>query len=168
MANRTSLSCARSLRVSHTIMRDEAFENMSGTKNMLQLMSRSDRLSTTIRFDNGSTDLDTTDYEDLEELAKLIRSPMYEGSYFYFMGFSDSIGSADLNQFLALQRAEVVRQALVSRYPELADRVGARSIGYGELSPLACNETRPGRNINRRVEVWVQDPMTTLDEPKIY
>ncbi len=155
------------LRVSHTIMRDEAFENMSGTKNMLQLMSRSDRLSTTIRFDNGSTDLDTTDYEDLEELAKLIRSPMYEGSYFYFMGFSDSIGSAELNQFLALQRAEVVRQALVSRYPELADRVGARSIGYGELSPLACNETRPGRNVNRRVEVWVQDPMTTLDAPKI-
>lgn len=150
------------LRVSHTIMRDEAFENISGTKSMLQLMSRSNRLSTTIRFDNGSTDLDTTDYEDLEELAKLIRSPMYEGRYFYFMGFSDSIGSAELNQFLALQRAEVVRQALVSRYPELKDRVGARSIGYGELSPLACNETRPGRNVNRRVEVWVQDPMAAL------
>ena len=150
------------LRVSHTIMRDEAFDNISGTKNMLQLMSLSDRLSTTIRFENGSTDLDTTGYEDLEALAELIRSPEYAKSSFYFMGFSDSIGRADLNQFLALQRAEIVRQALVSRHPDLADRIGARSIGYGELSPLACNETRPGRKVNRRVEVWVQDPMTTL------
>lgn len=150
------------LRVSHTIMLDEAFQNISGTKSMLQLMSRSVRLSTTIRFGNGSTDLDATDYEDLEVLADLVRSPEYAGSNFYFMGFSDSIGRADLNQFLALQRAEIVRQALVSRHPDLADRLVARSIGYGELSPLACNETRPGRNVNRRVEVWVQNPMTTL------
>ena len=153
---------AQGLRVSHTIMRDAAYENISGTKNMLKLMSRSERLSTTIRFDNGSTDLDTTDYEDLEALAQVIQSDEYQGSDFYFMGFSDSIGRADLNQFLALQRAEIVRQALVSRYPDMADRIKARSIGYGELSPLACNETRPGRNVNRRVEVWVQDPMTTL------
>ena len=150
------------LRVSHTIMRDEAYENISGTKNMLQLMSRSERLSTTIRFDNGSTDLDTTDYKDIEALAELIRSPEHANSQFYFMGFSDSIGRADLNQFLALQRAEIVRQALISRHPDLVDRIEARSIGYGELSPLACNETRPGRNVNRRVEVWVQDPMTKL------
>jgi phosphate transport system substrate-binding protein len=59
-----------------------------------------------------------------------------------------------------LQRAEIVRQALVSRYPELSDRIKARSVGYGEISPLACNETRPGREVNRRVEVWVEKPMT--------
>lgn len=153
---------AQGLRVSHTITRDEALDNMVGTKSMLQLMSRSERLSTTIRFDNGSTDLDTTAYQDLEALAALIRSSEYENSHFYFMGFSDSIGRADLNQFLAVQRAEIVRQALVSRHPDLANRIGTRSVGYGELSPLACNETRPGRNVNRRVEVWVQDPMTTL------
>lgn len=153
---------AQGLRVSHTITREEALDNMIGTKSMLQLMSRSERLSTTIRFKNGSTDLDTTAFQDLEALAELIRSSEYEGSHFYFMGFSDSIGRADLNQFLAVQRAEIVRQALVSRHPDLADRIGSRSVGYGELSPLACNETRPGRNVNRRVEVWVQDPMTTL------
>ena len=153
---------AQGLRVSHTITRKEALDNMVGTKSMLQLMSRSERLSTTIRFANGSTDLDTTAYQDLEALAELIRSAEYENSHFYFMGFSDSIGRADLNQFLAVQRAEIVRQALVSRHPDLADRIGSRSVGYGELSPLACNETRPGRNVNRRVEVWVQDPMTKL------
>ncbi len=148
------------LRVANTIMSNEATENIVGTRSMLKRMSHSERLSTTIRFDNGSTDLDATDYEDLEHLVELITSEEYEGADFYFMGFSDSIGRADLNQFLALQRAEIVRQALVSRYPELSDRIKARSVGYGELSPLACNETRPGREVNRRVEVWVEKPMT--------
>ena len=145
------------LRVTHAIMGGE--DNMTGTRDMLKLMSYSDRLSTTIRFEGGSTDLDATDYQDLEALADVIRSSDYDGASFYFMGFSDSVGRADLNQFVALQRAEIVRQALVSRYPELADRIEAKSVGYGELSPLACNETRPGRRVNRRVEVWVQKPM---------
>ncbi len=148
------------LRVANTIMSNEATENIVGTRSMLKRMSHSERLSTTIRFDNGSTDLDATDYEDLEHLAELIKSDEYKGSDFYFMGFSDSVGRADLNQFVALQRAEIVRQALVSRYPELSDRIKARSVGYGEISPLACNETRPGREVNRRVEVWVEKPMT--------
>lgn len=147
------------LRVTHAIMGEGAEGNMAGTRDMLKLMSYSDRLSTTIRFEGGSTDLDATDYQDLEALADVIRSNTYDGASFYFMGFSDSVGRADLNQFVALQRAEIVRQALVSRYPELANRIEAKSVGYGELSPLACNETRPGRRVNRRVEVWVQKPM---------
>ena len=148
------------LRVANTIMSNDATDNIVGTRSMLKRMSHSERLSTTIRFENGSTDLDATDYEDLELLADLIKSDEYAGADFYFMGFSDSIGRADLNQFVALQRAEIVRQALVSRYPELSERIKARSVGYGELSPLACNETRPGREVNRRVEVWIEKPMS--------
>ncbi|MEP0505373.1 MAG: phosphate ABC transporter substrate-binding/OmpA family protein [Paracoccaceae bacterium] len=146
------------LRVTHAVMREEDGVSMDGTKKMLKLMSNAKRLSTTIRFDNGSTELDATDYSELEALAKMAMSPEYKNTQVYFMGFSDSVGRADLNQFLALQRAEIVRQALVSRYPELSDRIKARSVGYGELSPLACNETRPGRKVNRRVEVWVHNP----------
>ena len=146
------------LRVTHAVMREDEGVSMDGTKKMLKLMSNARRLSTTIRFDNGSTELDATDYAELEALAKMAMSPEYKDTQVYFMGFSDSVGRADLNQFLALQRAEIVRQALVSRYPELSDRIKARSVGYGELSPLACNETRPGRKVNRRVEVWVHNP----------
>ena len=146
------------LRVTHAVMREDDGVSLDGTKKMLKLMSNAKRLSTTIRFDNGSTELDATDYTELEALAKMAMSPEYKNTQVYFMGFSDSVGRADLNQFLALQRAEIVRQALVSRYPELSDRIKARSVGYGELSPLACNETRPGRKVNRRVEVWVHNP----------
>ena len=147
------------LRVSNAITSEAAVENIEGTRSMLRLMTHSERLSTTFRFEGGSTELDATDYQDLELLAEMINSPEYEGSDFYFMGFSDSVGRADLNQFVALQRAEIVRQALVSRHPHLADRIVARSVGYGEISPLACNETRSGRKVNRRVEVWIEKPM---------
>ncbi len=147
------------LRVTHTLMGNETAQELQTTRNMLRLMSYADQLSTTIRLDGGSIDLDSEDYENLEMVAKLIGSSEYDGATFYFMGFSDSVGRAELNQFVALQRAEIVRQALVSRYPELSDRVKAQSIGYGELSPLGCNETRPGRAKNRRVEIWVQRPL---------
>ncbi|MFK7751770.1 MAG: substrate-binding domain-containing protein [Sedimentitalea sp.] len=147
------------LRVTHTLMGNESIEGLETTRRMLELMSYADRLSTTIRFDGGAMDLDSEDYQQLEMLADLIRSDDYDGAKFYFMGFSDSVGRADLNQFIALQRAEIVRQALISRYPELSGRIEAKSVGYGELSPLACNETRPGRIKNRRVEIWAQRPL---------
>ena len=28
---------------------------------------------------------------------------------------------------------------------------------YGELTPVGCNDTPQGRELNRRVEVWVRD-----------
>lgn len=151
------------LRVTNSIMGDEALSNLEGMRSMLRRMANADRLSTTIQFTSGSLELDSAAYEDIEALADLIRSDKYAGSEFSFMGFSDSVGRADLNELIALQRAEIVLQALISRYPELRDRVSARSVSYGELSPLGCNETRPGREVNRRVEVWVQKPMTVAN-----
>jgi phosphate transport system substrate-binding protein len=29
--------------------------------------------------------------------------------------------------------------------------------GYSELAPVACNDQEDGRNLNRRVEVWVRE-----------
>jgi outer membrane protein OmpA-like peptidoglycan-associated protein len=29
--------------------------------------------------------------------------------------------------------------------------------GYSELAPVACNDLLEGRNLNRRVEVWVRE-----------
>jgi phosphate transport system substrate-binding protein len=29
--------------------------------------------------------------------------------------------------------------------------------GYSELAPVACNDNQEGRNLNRRVEVWVRE-----------
>jgi len=69
-------------------------------------------------------------------------------------GHTDSIGSEEYNQGLSERRANAVRDYLVSKGIK-ASRLTAR--GYGELQPVATNDTSEGRQANRRVELIVLD-----------
>lgn len=64
-------------------------------------------------------------------------------------GHTDSVGNAEYNQQLSLQRAQAVRNYLI----ELGVAPGQlEANGYGETLPIRGNETREGRERNRRVE----------------
>jgi len=65
-------------------------------------------------------------------------------------GHTDSMGSDAYNMKLSQQRAEAVRNFLISRGVS-ADRLTAK--GYGESQPVADNATDEGRFKNRRVEL---------------
>jgi len=65
-------------------------------------------------------------------------------------GHTDSRGSDAYNMNLSQQRAEAVRNYLVSK-GIAADRLSAK--GYGESQPIADNATDEGRFKNRRVEL---------------
>ncbi|MBW8329398.1 MAG: OmpA family protein [Thiobacillus sp.] len=65
-------------------------------------------------------------------------------------GHTDSRGSDEYNAKLSQQRAEAVRNYLVSK-GIAADRLSAK--GYGESQPVADNATDEGRFKNRRVEL---------------
>lgn len=67
-------------------------------------------------------------------------------------GHTDSTGSEEYNQKLSEQRAQSVRDYLVSQGVS-ADNI--MSQGYGELKPLTTNATAAGRQQNRRVELVV-------------
>ena len=67
-------------------------------------------------------------------------------------GHTDSTGSAEYNEGLSDRRAKSVRQYLVDKGVS-AERLTAR--GYGEVVPVASNETASGRAMNRRVEFRV-------------
>jgi adhesin transport system outer membrane protein len=68
------------------------------------------------------------------------------------VGHTDSRGSDALNQKLSLERAIIVRDALIdSGITETVILVS----GVGAYQPLASNDTAEGRAINRRVEVRV-------------
>ena len=69
-------------------------------------------------------------------------------------GHTDSTGSTDFNQQLSQRRAEAVADRLVERHG--IDRSRVKPVGYGELEPIASNETSEGRNKNRRVEARLQ------------
>ncbi len=64
-------------------------------------------------------------------------------------GHTDNIGSARANELLSLQRAEAVKQYLVSR-GVAAGRI--TTVGYGFKRPIADNATESGRAKNRRIE----------------
>jgi outer membrane protein OmpA-like peptidoglycan-associated protein len=70
-------------------------------------------------------------------------------------GFTDSMGSDDMNQSLSERRADTVKRYLV------AQGVGSNrltSSGRGESSPIADNDSAEGRQQNRRVEVVIDQP----------
>ncbi len=149
------------IRVASTLLlQQDDIQEIGSIRNMLGMLLASERLSTTVRFSQGGNELDSTAQADVKRLAEKLTAAEFSGKQFYFMGFSDSVGRSDLNQLLALQRAELVRSELLKAMPELKDRIKARSVGFGEISPLGCNETRTGRSINRRVEIWMQDIAT--------
>src|SRR5262249_38927555 len=65
-------------------------------------------------------------------------------------GHTDNTGAEDFNQKLSQQRAEAVRDQLVSRGVP-ADRITTK--GYGPRYPVVANDTASGRQQNRRVGV---------------
>jgi len=75
-------------------------------------------------------------------------------------GHTDNTGPEDFNQKLSQQRAEAVRDQLVSRGVP-ADRITTK--GYGPKYPVVANDTASGRQQNRRVEVVVLNEGATAD-----
>jgi outer membrane protein OmpA-like peptidoglycan-associated protein len=57
-------------------------------------------------------------------------------------GYTDNVGSASANQLLSEERANTVREALISRGVS-PDRISAQ--GFGGRYPVASNETESGR-----------------------
>lgn len=64
-------------------------------------------------------------------------------------GHTDGLGAEAYNQRLSEQRAQTVKDFLVSGGIE-ASRL--QTAGYGETQPMADNSTREGRAMNRRAE----------------
>lgn len=115
------------------------------------------RLTTTFRFRAGSTDLDGQSRSNVEQLARSIEAGLFDGRELVFVGFSDGAGAAIVNKRLARKRARTVRDAVFLSAPTAdRDRFILRVDAFGEALPMACDDTVWGRQVNRRVEVWVK------------
>lgn len=100
---------------------------------------------------NFDFDKATLRQEDVSELDKNVEALKAWGDVnIEVAGHTDSKGSDAYNMKLSQQRAEAVRNFLISR-GVAADRLTAK--GYGESQPVADNATEEGRFKNRRVEL---------------
>jgi phosphate transport system substrate-binding protein len=115
------------------------------------------RLTTSFRFEAGSARPDAQSRSNVEQLARALETGLYDGKVLNFVGFSDGDGAAAGNRSIALKRAESVRDAvLATAEPGSVARVSVQVDAFGEALPMACDDSGWGRQVNRRVEVWVQ------------
>ena len=124
---------------------------------MVSFLTPLKRLSTTFRFETGSVELDAQSRSNVQQLARALDVGIYDERRLVFVGFSDSEGSAEINMQIADRRANAVREAVLDVVDsDDLSRVAMETRAFGEAMPMACDETSWGRQVNRRVEVWVR------------
>jgi len=134
----------------------DAEMTLASLQSMMTDLATASRLSITFRFEQGTSVLDSRAQGDIIRLANRMLTPQLRNKKIILMGFTDSVGKGEGNQRLSQSRAEQVRTALLAAGAGAIDPAQIEVRGYGELSPLGCNEETEGRRINRRVEVWTR------------
>ncbi|WP_111612825.1 OmpA family protein [Algoriphagus yeomjeoni] len=109
-----------------------------------------------ITFDSGlmfpvdKSELSAVSKQNLSELAETLKK--YEETNILVEGHTDSTGEDDYNMDLSRRRAYSVEDYLtVNGISKGRMEIAA----YGEMQPIATNETEAGRQQNRRVEVAI-------------
>lgn len=144
-------------RFANAISVAEGEDGLGVLKRMVDTLSPLRRLSASFRFDPGATRLDAQSRSNVQYLARAIEAGVYDGRRLLFVGFSDGQGPSAGNLEIARRRAQAVKQA-VEGAVESANpgQVTLATDAFGEAMPMACDDTRWGRQVNRRVEVWVR------------
>jgi outer membrane protein OmpA-like peptidoglycan-associated protein len=106
-----------------------------------------------VLFDTGKATLKPGAYSTIDKLAHVLNESA--DRKLLIEGHTDSTGSDETNMALSQQRALSVQAALMERGVSAQQLA---SIGKGESTPVASNDTSAGRQQNRRVElVFSQD-----------
>jgi outer membrane protein OmpA-like peptidoglycan-associated protein len=114
-----------------------------------------------ILFDSGRTTLRPAAKEVLSRITGiLLVTPGYQLS---IEGHTDSTGSSRLNQELSQKRSQAVHDYLAEAG---FDAAAMTTAGFGESQPIAPNETRDGRQRNRRVEIVILDAVQPAPAPQ--
>ena len=101
-------------------------------------------------FATGKSELKSGATANLDRLTAFMNE--YPKRTAAIEGFTDSMGSDEMNQSLSQRRADAVKGYLVGQGVSSAR---LSSSGRGESSPVADNESAAGRQQNRRVEVVI-------------
>jgi outer membrane protein OmpA-like peptidoglycan-associated protein len=119
-------------------------------------------LDSEVSFDFDSAAIKPSFRPSLDKLADVIEK--YNRTVVHVVGHTDSVGSAEYNQRLSERRAESVAGYLAAQ-GVASERL--RTEGRGEEEPRAENATEAGRQLNRRVEIYIK-PIVEGQESQAY
>jgi outer membrane protein OmpA-like peptidoglycan-associated protein len=108
----------------------------------------------TVHFRPGSAKLTPAAKAQIDEVATKVRDGNLKGWVMEITGYADAIGNTARNRSLSERRANEVINYLVTTY-NLPLRRLVQPFGYGESNPVAKNDSRIGRSLNRRVEIKI-------------
>ncbi len=108
-----------------------------------------------IEFNVNSFNIRPDSYDLLNKLGKALTSEKLKEKAILIKGHTDSDGNDDYNLNLSLNRAQAVKSHLVGRFsiPESTIKV----YGYGKTMPLAPDNNPANKQLNRRVEIAVDE-----------
>lgn len=100
-----------------------------------------------VLFDLNKAVVKPAFYEEIKNVGEFMK--LFPSTNATIEGHTDSTGDDDYNQGLSERRANAVRQVLIDQHGVDASRI--KAVGYGESQPRADNDTKDGRQQNRRV-----------------
>jgi len=103
-----------------------------------------------VLFDTGKYTLKTETQISLAKVSGILQA--YPGLKLQVEGYTDSVGGDEYNQKLSENRADAVRNFLLTQGVQ---EVNITAMGYGKAKPVADNATAQGRAQNRRVQLVV-------------
>lgn len=101
-----------------------------------------------VEFKSSSFELTSESHNNLDKVLEIMNK--YPESRFSIYGYTDNTGPADFNLYLSKQRAKAVKDFLAQKG---IDKNRLESEGFGIKNPIAPNNTKEGREKNRRVEI---------------
>jgi len=115
-----------------------------------KFLAQASKVGAMIQFDYNSAVIKAESKPLLREYGKAF--VVLKDARFVIAGHTDRDGSEEYNLELSRQRAEAIRQFLIAEFQLTEKRVLIKP--FGELKPMASNDTREGRAKNRRVEFY--------------
>ncbi len=112
-----------------------------------------------LEFDFDSAEARDEHVAEVQKVADVMEE--YPDSTVTMAGHTDSTGPAEYNQGLSERRAKTIADMLTNRFDIDASRVS--HTGYGEGDPVDTNDTREGRQNNRRVVAHVEGETEELE-----
>jgi len=112
----------------------------------------------TLSEDQGNFKFNKSDLPDeakarVDQVVSQLKGQAGKDIYIEIEGHTDNVGGKETNYDIGMKRAEAVKEYLYTQHQIPLHKINV--ISYGEDKPVAPNNTRAGRAMNRRVVIRV-------------
>jgi OOP family OmpA-OmpF porin len=119
---------------------------------MEQKMMEKGRATLNVQFDTGKSVVKQKYYDEIKSVADVLTN--HPEIKIVIEGHTDNVGGKNYNLKLSQRRADAIKRVMVKKFGIDASRLTAK--GYGMSKPIASNDTKEGKQQNRRVEAAVE------------